>query len=411
MEEKEFSFRNYFIYVLKKWIFPVVAVIIGLGVGAYYSLAFKTTNIGIYEASIKFSVSDYIKYLGNNTGMSEGDFMNYKDLGESLMVIASDELLKTDTYEFAKKNEEGAETEPKIKDIVYPDIKNEQTKCNEFFKNLNVSKSGYVVRVSFAYDTNYENGEETAIKVVETYTAIAKAAIVEANDDMDKPGNNAITIQRAKRNFDTTGNPLVSSNEKPSLIMSLAVGFIGGLFVGIIIVTLIYAFDKRIKSVSDVLPEGMDNVISADKELNKETSFDTLRTLVMSGDNHSLLLSGAAADGNVVEYAKAFCEYLNKVGTKANLTVLAAVSGENSEDWHAYFDNVKKSDCCEIYVYDNVEPYALGFISSKVKASCLIVNQANVKSKQLQDAALDVTESGGKYLGTVLYNLTDSYIG
>lgn len=411
MEEKEFSFKNYFIYILRKWIFPVVAVLIGAGVGIYYSLSFKTTNIGIYEGSIKFSVSDYVKYLGTGDGMSEGEYLLHTSLGESLMLTASNPLLKTATYEYAKTNEEGEATEPKIKDIVYPKIKNEQDKRNEFFKSLNVTKSGYVVRVSFAYDTNYENGEEIAIKVVETYTALAKAAIIQENSVMGAEGNNAVTTQRATRNFDTAGNALVADNERPSLVLSLAVGVIGGLFVGIVIVTLIYAFDKRVKSISDVLPEGEDNVVSAEKELIKDSSFDALRTLVLAGDDNSVLLSGAAADGGVTEYAKAFCEYLNKVGTKAELTVLTAVGGDGTEDWHTFFDSNKKTEGCAIYVYDNVEPYALGYIAAKVKSTCLIINQKDTKINQLQTAASEVAEAGGKYLGTVLYNITDSYIG
>ena len=53
--EKEFSFRNYFIYILRKWIIVALCVLIGGGIGAYYSLSFKTTNIAVYEGTIKFN--------------------------------------------------------------------------------------------------------------------------------------------------------------------------------------------------------------------------------------------------------------------------------------------------------------------------------------------------------------------
>ena len=43
--EREFSFKSYFIYAVRKWIVPVLCVLIGVGAGVYYSLAYKTTNI------------------------------------------------------------------------------------------------------------------------------------------------------------------------------------------------------------------------------------------------------------------------------------------------------------------------------------------------------------------------------
>lgn len=43
--EREFSFKSYFIYAVRKWIVPVLCVLIGVGAGVYYALAYKTTNI------------------------------------------------------------------------------------------------------------------------------------------------------------------------------------------------------------------------------------------------------------------------------------------------------------------------------------------------------------------------------
>ena len=61
--EKEFSFRNYFIYILRKWIIVALCVLIGGGIGAYYSLSFKTTNIAVYEGTIKFNTLEYVYLL------------------------------------------------------------------------------------------------------------------------------------------------------------------------------------------------------------------------------------------------------------------------------------------------------------------------------------------------------------
>ena len=37
--EKEFSFRSYFVYAMRKWIILALCILIGVGAGVYYSLA------------------------------------------------------------------------------------------------------------------------------------------------------------------------------------------------------------------------------------------------------------------------------------------------------------------------------------------------------------------------------------
>ena len=68
--EKEFSFKNYFLYVLRKWIIPVLCVLVGAAIGLYYSISFKTTNVEVYEGAIRFNLEEYIKLVSPEGGLT-----------------------------------------------------------------------------------------------------------------------------------------------------------------------------------------------------------------------------------------------------------------------------------------------------------------------------------------------------
>ena len=97
--EKEFSFKNYFLYVLRKWIIPVLCVLVGAAIGLYYSISFKTTNVEVYEGAIRFNLEEYIKLVSPEGGLTEGDYSLYTATADSVMQIATDSVVKTKTYE------------------------------------------------------------------------------------------------------------------------------------------------------------------------------------------------------------------------------------------------------------------------------------------------------------------------
>ena len=50
-------------------------------------------------------------------------------------------------------------------------------------------------------------------------------------------------------------------------------------------------------------------------------------------------------------------------------------------------------------------------MSGKVSQVCLVVNQADTGAKSFTKAVDEISGAGGNYLGTLLYNITDSYVG
>lgn len=408
MEEKEFSFKNYFIYIIRKWIALVVCVVVGAAVGAYYSLSYKTTDIAVYEGNIRFSIYDYYAALNGNTDkLGEGEFALLSATADDVIAVATDPLLKTATYEA-------------MKDSLNFKTKTDNEKRDKFFAAFKVVKEDRTVRVDFAYDIDNEDDEKTAKEVVSTYLTLAKDNAKEkivANNPELAEDNKVLTVSDVRQNFDTAEmKDLVATNEKPSIVNCLLIGILGGLVLGVVIDTAIYLFDPRVKSVYYALPAGKDNVISAEKELIGEGSFVALRTAIDNSGADKLLISSPAPDGNVVEYAKAFADYLTQSGKKAELTVLSAedksAEGDAIADWRRFFNEEKTvgADELKIFVYDNTDKSALGYIGSKIGASCIVLNQATQKCSAFITAVEEVSAGDGKYLGTVVYNTTDSWL-
>ena len=155
--EREFSFKSYFIYAVRKWIVPVLCVLIGVGAGVYYSLAYKTTNIIMYEGTLRFEVDEYRTLYYGQTQLGDGEYSICEAKGRSMIDVAATPKLKSQVYE-------------KVKDEIYPDIKSETKKRNKFFSNLKITRdSNFSLRVDFAYNIVRDEDKGIAYRVVYNY--------------------------------------------------------------------------------------------------------------------------------------------------------------------------------------------------------------------------------------------------
>lgn len=180
--EKEFSFKNYFVYVLRKWIIPVLCVLVGAAIGLYYSVSFKNTNVEVYEGTIRFNLEEYIKLFSPEGGITEGDYSLHTATAESVMQIATDSIVKTKTYE-------------QMRDKIYPGIKDEGGKRDSFFKSIKAERENYVVKVDFAYDINSDADVQTAKEVVAAYLNFAVEMMKNSNANL-KSDNAVISVSR-----------------------------------------------------------------------------------------------------------------------------------------------------------------------------------------------------------------------
>ena len=390
--EKEFSFKNYFLYVLRKWIIPVLCVLVGAAIGLYYSISFKPTNVEVYEGAIRFNLEEYIKLVSPEGGLTEGDYSLYTATAESVMQIATDSVVKTKTYE-------------QMESKLYPGVKDAGAKRNRFFSSLKTERENYVVKVDFAYDVTSEADVTVAKEVVTTYLNLAVEKMIAGNANL-QPENSVISVSEAVRNYDTDiMSELVVNNAAPSLVSSLLIGAVGGAVLGVIVISLIYVFDPRIKCVGYILPENKSKVIYANKQSFSEGAYVSLLTALNKDNSKECLIVSAVKDDSVKDFAKGFCDYLLSSGKKVSLTVF----GEGGENWRT-FSEVAVKEGINVYAYAESEEGALGYISGRLGKTCLIINQAQVPAKKFVGAVNEISAAGGDYLGVVLYNTTDSYL-
>ena len=154
---------------MRKWIILALCILIGAGAGVYYSLAYKTTNIVMYEGTISFDVAEYGNLYYTKAELSEGAYNICEAKGRSIIDVASIPKLKSDVYDAVKTK-------------VYKKEKKETERLKKFLKNLKVTRdSNFSVRVDFAYDITRDEDKEVAYLVVATYTSLAKNDIYAAN--------------------------------------------------------------------------------------------------------------------------------------------------------------------------------------------------------------------------------------
>ncbi len=399
--EKEFSFRNYFVYIMRKWIIVAICLLIGGGIGAYYSLSFKTTNIAVYEGTIKFNTLEYVYLLEKNDDIIKVDnvidYEFYNDTAKAIVQTATESILKTETF-------------TAVSDQIYAGEKKAADKKEKFFNHLVVTSENNFVKVDFAYDIKSEADEAAAVNVVNQYLKNAVAKITASYPELAGE-NKALIVSPVTKNFDTEAmSKIVESNNKPSLFVYMFIGLLGGFAAGAVIATLVYAFDPRIKSVAYILPEDKAKVISAEKTCRADGALISLLTAVNASGTGSILLSDVNADENLKDFAGAFADFAEKTGRNVKLIELEGDNNDVALNWRGRFEG-KDDGSLNVYVYDNKSKGVLGYVSGKVSHVCLIVNQADTGAKSFTKAVDEISGAGGNYLGTLLYNITDSYVG
>ncbi len=386
--EREFSFKSYLIYAVRKWIIPVLCVIVGIACGVFYSLTYKTTNIVLHESTLSFDVTEYsnLYYPGD---FSDSVYSLCSSKGSSIIDIAVVPKLKSDVYD-------------KVKDIVYPKEKAETVKVKKFLENLQVSRvSTFAMRVDFAYDIKSDEDIEVAKNVVKTYIDIAKAEIYAQNAgfcekekaSVDAGGSYVLTSSTIGANYDTSiFSDLTDSNTRPSLIMSSIGGAGVGLVVAIVIITLMYIFTKYIKRMQYLVGAEDARVFSEGADPYANGSLVKLATVVTAEDVKSILVTSVNGDPESTKFAKEFSDSLASTGKKVKFVEF----GEGKEDWRKYFATARDEDAIEVYSFDCAEKGTLGYISAKAGNTCFVVNQSVVTAREFVAGVEEVKVSGAK---------------
>ena len=80
----------------------------------------------------------------------------------------------------------------------------------------------------------------------------------------------------------------------------------GGAVLGVIVISLIYVFDPRIKCVGYILPENKSKVIYANKQSFSEGAYVSLLTALNKDNSKECLIVSAVKDDSVKDFAKGF---------------------------------------------------------------------------------------------------------
>lgn len=405
--ERDFSFTSFVIYALRKWVVVVVLALAGVAAGVMYSLTYKTTNIAVYEGSLTFSITAYHSLVGSGAEMNEGTYSMYTEKANEVMNKAADESLRSDTYE-------------RMKSGLFTGVATEANRRKLFFEQLFVRRSGNSIIVDFAYDVVKEADRELAAQVVETYLSLARDAVVASSPELDGDVT-ALTVSEVKQNFNvfkdygasTAGSgselaDLVSRNERPSIVTSAALGFLLGVVAGIVAICIVYLADPKVKDLSFILPEDRARVLHAGKEACEDGALTAFATAVHGAGAKSVLVSAVKADANALAFANKAAERLAGSGEKVTVVDL----GAEGADWRTYFAADKpEPEGRVIYAYGGGEDGALVNLALYTDGAVLLLDQKKTKAKAFAAGANAIAEYGGRCLGTVVYDITDGWLG
>ncbi|MDR0426494.1 MAG: hypothetical protein LBH24_04900 [Clostridiales bacterium] len=430
--EKEISFGQILLYVLRKWFILSAGVVVGAVAGILYSVTFQTTDIRVYESTIHFSAEQYTElYLQNK---EDGHVLSEAEL--SLILTKSEEVI-------------GVLTKDTIKTTVFDQLEREgnfypkETKRERerlFFSNFAVAARGATADIMFAYDIE-DGGDETFAKsVVGLYIEKAQITLAEhyrlgnppAGDPEEIEGSELLkrvvkfsAIQENKNTKKFEGVINVSTNQRPSLLVSLPLGAVIGLIGGVLAGLVVYFFDPRIKSIRSKMNDENDRVIGAVGPLNDDPSLyfvtDTCRmTKRAPGVLFVAKETGAAENDFVSGYARHLAvrgektlyvdfssEAAGEPEAHGNLTVVkttpeAYFDGQNryAADAEAYGAVVMLLPCGPV----------AGYAAAVVKNAVFLIDHRRVKMREYVDMVEQNAAAGAGNLGTVVYNRTASYL-
>lgn len=387
--EREFSFRNYFVYLLRRWFVIVAGLIVGGAAGLVYAMiAPKPVTPEVYESSMSVSVVKYVEAKGGASinDLGDGSAGTYSAELNRIVGQAVSGKLKTATYDA-------------LKDTVYTEL-SEENRRKSFFDNLVVVQNGYTITAGFVYECSTEADREVAKSVAAKYIELASAEI-KSIEPLLATDSTMVSVSAVMRNDDIAAGAYAekaAAESAPGLMMTTLIGLIAGAAVGVVIGTVIYALDKRIKSVPYILDGDKAKVLSAGTETVEQAALNNLLSEVVAKDIKKLLVATPELSDRGPGFAEVFAGHLLSTGRASRFIGLNQTYKTESFD---DFDGVT------VYWYDEAEPGVLGYLSGRVDGTVLLVDQSKTTVKTFVTAVDSVRND---YLGVILYCVGNSYL-
>ncbi len=385
--EKEFSITKYLKYVVRKWLVVLLCFVLGIGAAVIISVISDSNKMQIYEGSIVVNFNEYVEAnrVGASEPITDGEYSLYDSNVSTLLNNVINGDLKNKTYEA-------------VKEEVYPSLSAKQRET-EFFKNFIVRRDGMTLSVGFVYECRTEEDVKIAKGVVNEWLSLAIERIKHSDPVFNVDDNGPATVVEADREYDVSHedySKLVGDLEGQSLVSLIVIGAIAGLVIGVVVATVIYALDKRIKSVDDLLPDGKNKVLSASAEFATEEAFINLYAAAFDKNVKKLLLAFACDEAKADDFANAFVAYAKECGIAYEIKKL--------DDWKK---ERFEADAPTIYIYNGKDESTISYLSNRVEATAIVADHAEITAKQFEAVVCGIKN---EYLGVSIYNVNDSYL-
>ncbi|MDE6397827.1 MAG: hypothetical protein K2L51_00740 [Clostridiales bacterium] len=242
--KKEFTFKNYFLYVARYWLVTAIIAVVGLAAGVLYGILGRTENS--------------VRYTGSITMLGLTSFTT-----EELRIPNDSNAEPVAVYNLIRAHAFSAMNATQVRYELYAQIRDEwmsfsaNKKSNEidarddFFNALDVREQGISLQVSF---TQKEDADKAfSQKAVTKYIELAEQAAYDIETVLQsKPvgGEDGQT----KLSVGTIEEETIRANAGIGVLKGALVGAVGGVILGLLVVLIMYFADRRINTYGDIAP-------------------------------------------------------------------------------------------------------------------------------------------------------------
>ena len=423
--KKEFSFKNYFVYVGRYWLITAVITVLCLGAGLLYGVLSRTDNRIVVTSSV--TVSGFSSFTGGELQSDDkGVVEAYNTIRDNAMTAMRSQDVMTKLYR---------EVETAWRAMPQNKKKTEIDARNAFYKALSVRSNAITLYVDFTYKNKTD--EAFARNVVTRYTDLAKDWAQHVETALKTPTVANDGTEYEKLTVGETEVTVVSEKKSKGMLKGVVFGAILGVVAGLIVTLILYFADRRINSYGDIAAFTGRKLLGATSGnvTNKvcpriDCEMQGGKILLVCGEEdmcrrlaglYGEYAQGAEQKTLVVDFTRSaegdtFGDFMrgNDLAPQAGVDGMATLSGKQS--WAltlTYPDRIAalKAQYGRIVI---AAPYrgdgSLGVLAQVADKVVFAVNQSTQKGFEVVCMAQEA-QCEQKTIGAVLEKTTKSYVG
>ena len=241
--KKEFTFKNYFLYVARYWLVTAILAVAGLAAGVLYGILGRADDRVQYTGNIVmcglsgFSATD-LRVPDSSTSGPEGPYNT----------IRTNAFAAMDTTDV--RNAVYAEMREKWKALPGNGKKSDVDARDDFFKALEAKASGISLQVRFTQQAN--GNKEFAQETVAVFLQTAEQAAYRMEKVLAEPMSGE--TEGTKLTVSAVSEETIRENAGIGVLKGALVGAVGGIVLGLLSVLVMYFVDRRINTYGDIAP-------------------------------------------------------------------------------------------------------------------------------------------------------------